>query len=110
VLGVGTPVLLTIRHVWESVLTADRGQRTSPCLWLRFLLAVACVIISSMGNQTYQKRQKELARQQKQRDKFARRQQRKAEKKKGGPPLEGGDSVGGEIRLGSQAFDPVSRD
>jgi hypothetical protein len=62
-----------------------------------------------MGNQTYQKRQKELARQQKQRDKFARRQQRKAEKKKGGPPLEGADPVTGEIRLGSQAFDPVSR-
>jgi hypothetical protein len=54
-----------------------------------------------MGNQTYQKRQKELARQQKQRDKAARREQRKAEKKKGGPPLEGEDSVAGEIRIGS---------
>jgi hypothetical protein len=41
-----------------------------------------------MGNQTYMKRQKEIARQQKQRDKFARRLQRKAEKTKGGPPLE----------------------
>jgi hypothetical protein len=58
---------------------------------------------NSMGNQTYQKRQKELARQQKQRDKAARREQRKAEKKKGGPPLEGEDSVAGEIRPGSQA-------
>ncbi len=35
------------------------------------------------------KRQKELARQQKQRDKAARRLQRKREKVKGGPPLEG---------------------
>jgi len=42
-----------------------------------------------MGNQTYMKRQKELARQQKQRDKAARRLQRKREKVKGGPPLEG---------------------
>jgi hypothetical protein len=42
----------------------------------------------TMGNQTYMKRQKEMARQQKQRDKAARRLQRKAEKTKGGPPLE----------------------
>jgi hypothetical protein len=41
-----------------------------------------------MGNQTYQKRQKELARLQKQKDKTARRIQRKTEKVKGGPPLE----------------------
>jgi hypothetical protein len=62
-----------------------------------------------MGNQTYQKRQKELARQQKQRDKAARRQERKANKIKGGPPLEGADPVTGEIRFGSQANDPASR-
>jgi hypothetical protein len=43
------------------------------------------------------KRQKELARQQKQKDKFARRLQRKAEKTKGGPPLEGEDPVSGRI-------------
>lgn len=41
-----------------------------------------------MANQTYQKRLKELARLQKQKDKAARRVQRKAEKVKGGPPLE----------------------
>jgi hypothetical protein len=41
-----------------------------------------------MGNQTYQKRQKELARSQKKKDKFARQIQRKTEKVKGGPPLE----------------------
>jgi hypothetical protein len=41
-----------------------------------------------MGNQTYQKRQKELARLQKQKDKAVRRIQRKTEKVKGGPPLE----------------------
>jgi hypothetical protein len=58
-----------------------------------------------MGNQTYKKRQKELARQQKQRDKAARREQRKAEKKKGGSPLEGEDSVAGEIRIESQTQD-----
>jgi hypothetical protein len=34
------------------------------------------------------KRQKELARQQKQKEKAARRLQRKAERTKGGPPLE----------------------
>jgi hypothetical protein len=62
-----------------------------------------------MGNQTYQKRQKELARQQKQRDKAARRQERKANKIKGGPPLEGADPITGEIRLGSQEQAPVSR-
>ena len=45
--------------------------------------------------QTYQKRQKELARQQKQRDKAARRQERKANKIKGGPPLEGADPITG---------------
>jgi hypothetical protein len=62
-----------------------------------------------MGNQTYKKRQKELARQQKQRDKAARRQERKANKIKGGPPLEGADPATGEIRLGSHARDPVFR-
>jgi hypothetical protein len=74
-----------------------------------FRLPLVCVIILFMGNQTYKKRQKELARQQKQRDKAARRQERKANKIKGGPPLEGADPVNGEIRLGSQARDPVSR-
>jgi hypothetical protein len=58
-----------------------------------------------MGNQTYQKRQKELARQQKQRDKAARREQRKGEKKKGGPPVEGADPITGEFHLGSQTRD-----
>jgi hypothetical protein len=43
---------------------------------------------AAMGNQTYQKRQKELARSQKKKDKAARRMQRKTEKVKGGPPLE----------------------
>jgi hypothetical protein len=43
---------------------------------------------AGMGNQTYQKRQKELARSQKKKDKAARRIQRKTEKVKGGPPLE----------------------
>jgi hypothetical protein len=56
-----------------------------------------------LGNQTYKKRQKELARQQKQRDKAARRQQRKAEKRKGGPPLEGQGPVAGVIRPGFRA-------
>ena len=51
-----------------------------------------------MGNETYKKRQKELARQQKQRDKAARREQRKAEKKSGGPPLEGEDAITVDIR------------
>lgn len=74
-----------------------------------FRLLLVCVIIHFMGNQTYKKRQKELARQQKQRDKAARRQERKANKIKGGPPLEGADPVTGKIRLGSQARDPVSR-
>jgi hypothetical protein len=46
------------------------------------------VIVNAMGNQTYQKRQKELARLQKQKDKTVRRIQRKTEKVKGGPPLE----------------------
>ncbi|HEU4340461.1 MAG TPA: hypothetical protein VFU31_02705 [Candidatus Binatia bacterium] len=50
-----------------------------------------------MANETYKKRQKELARQQRQRDKAARREQRKANKKKGGPPLEGEDPITGEI-------------
>ena len=61
-----------------------------------------------MGNQTYQKRQKELARQQKQRDKAARRQERKANKIKGGPPLEGADPITGEFHFESQPSDPGS--
>jgi len=52
-----------------------------------------------MATQTYKKRQKEMARQQKQRDKAIRREQRKAEKKPGGPPLEGEDPVTGEFHL-----------
>ena len=43
---------------------------------------------SAMGNQTYHKRQKELARLQKQKDKAARRIERMARKVKGGTPLE----------------------
>jgi hypothetical protein len=87
-----------------SLLLADSTADTcSISLRRRFLLGVVCVTLFLMGNQTYKKRQKELARQQKQRDKAARREQRKAEKKKGGPPLEGEDSVAGEIPLGSQA-------
>jgi hypothetical protein len=54
-----------------------------------------------MGNQTYQKRQKELARSQKKKDKAARRIQRKTEKVKGGPPLEE-DPMTGD-RMGSEA-------
>ena len=46
-----------------------------------------------MATQTYMKRQKEMARQQKQRDKAIRREQRKAEKKPGGPPLEGEELI-----------------
>ena len=49
------------------------------------------------------KRQKEMARQQKQRDKAARRQQRKAEKKKGGPPFADEGPITGEIRTRPQA-------
>ncbi len=48
------------------------------------------------------KRQKELARQQKQRDKFARRLQRKAEKAKGGPPLEGENPDRVKVRIEPQ--------
>ena len=54
----------------------------------RFLRRHLCGTVINMGNQTYMKRQKEMARQQKQRDKAARRLQRKGEKIKGGPPLE----------------------
>jgi len=53
-----------------------------------YLRRPRCATLISMGNQTYMKRQKELARQQKQKEKAARRIQRKAEKTKGGPPLE----------------------
>jgi hypothetical protein len=54
----------------------------------RFLRTRLCGTVMNMGNQTYMKRQKEMARQQKQKDKAARRVQRKAGKIKGGPPLE----------------------
>ena len=52
---------------------------------------------AAMGNQTYQKRQKELARSQKKKDKAARRIQRKTEKVKGGPPLEDDPMTGGRM-------------
>lgn len=55
-----------------------------------------------MANQTYQKRQKELARLQKRKDKAARRIQRKAEKVKGGPPLEGDAMTGNATSEPSQ--------
>jgi len=58
-----------------------------------------------MAAQTYQKRQKELARLQKQRDKEARRVQRKAGKTKGGPPLETEEEM--LVRIG---FKPESVD
>ena len=58
-----------------------------------------------MPRETYKKRQKELARQQKQRDKVARRQQRRSEKKKELPPLEGEVAVSGELRLELRAQD-----
>ena len=90
---------VTFPGINTSFLLADSTADTCSISW-------CCVCYTnSMGNQTYQKRQKELARQQKQRDKAARREQRKAEKKKGGPPLEGEDSVAGEIRIESQAQD-----
>lgn len=61
------------------------------------MLPMDCDTVLGMANETYKKRQKELARQQRQRDKAARREQRKANKKKGGPPLEGEDPITGEI-------------
>ena len=54
-----------------------------------FLLALKRASLPRMSNETYKKRQKELARLQKRQEKAARRLQRKAEKIKGGPPLEG---------------------
>ena len=58
-----------------------------------------------MAAQTYQKRQKELARLQKKRDKAARREQRKSEKKKGGPPLETEDETLARLRYESLSAD-----
>jgi hypothetical protein len=52
-----------------------------------------------MGNQTYQKRQKELARIQKQREKAARRIERKSERIKGGPPLDSENCILVELAL-----------
>jgi len=54
-------------------------------------------MVRVMGNQTYQKRQKELARSQKKKDKAARRIQRKTEKVKGGPPLEDDAMTGDRV-------------
>jgi hypothetical protein len=62
-----------------------------------------------MAPQTYQKRQKELARLHKKQEKAARRLQRKAEKKKGGPPLETEDerlARLGHESLSADAYDP----
>jgi hypothetical protein len=52
-------------------------------------------MLPGMGTETYQKRQKALARQQKQRDKLARRLQRRAEKSKSEAPLAPADSNAG---------------
>ena len=59
----------------------------------RYQLRRACVKVKGMGHETYKKRQKELARQQKQRDKAARREERKGEKKRGEPTLTGENPV-----------------
>jgi hypothetical protein len=58
-----------------------------------------------MAAQTYQKRQKELARLHKKQEKAARRLQRKAEKKKGGPPLETEDERLARLRQELTAAD-----
>jgi len=58
-----------------------------------------------MAAQTYQKRQKELARLQKKRDKEARRLQRKAEKTKGGPPMETEEETLARLRNESELDD-----
>lgn len=58
-----------------------------------------------MAAQTYQKRQKELARLQKKRDKEARRLQRKAEKTKGGPPMETEEETQARLRYESEPAD-----
>jgi hypothetical protein len=68
--------------------TRSAGSSMAGSLAPRVPLIKRMCYVVAMGNQTYMKRQKEIARQQKQRDKFARRLQRKAEKTKGGPPLE----------------------
>jgi hypothetical protein len=52
-------------------------------------------MLPGMGTETYQKRQKALARQQKQKDKLARRLQRRAEKSKGEAPLSPADATPG---------------
>ena len=87
--GAGSPSFETTNG-FQDALTPVSLQR-------RLLLPLAYARVLSMGNQTYMKRQKEMARQQKQRDKAARREQRKTEKKPGGPPIEGQDPVTGEI-------------
>lgn len=55
-----------------------------------------------MGNETYQKRQKEAARQKKKQDKAARKLQRKEEKARGGAPAEFGDPDIAGIQPGPQ--------
>lgn len=55
-----------------------------------------------MARETYMKRQKELARQRKQKEKVARRLQRKEEKAKAGPRPEGEDPDIAGIRPGPQ--------
>jgi hypothetical protein len=65
----------------------NAGTLQEPLLF-RISIRPAICYCGTMGNQTYQKRQKELARLQKQKDKAVRRIQRKTEKVKGGPPLE----------------------
>ena len=56
-----------------------------------------------MARETYKKRQKELARQQQQRDEAAHRQQRNLERKKDLPQLQGEAPVSGELRLEPRA-------
>jgi len=55
-----------------------------------------------MGNETFMKRQKELARQEKQRQKAARRLERRQEKSRGGQRPEGEDPDIAGIRPGPQ--------
>lgn len=55
-----------------------------------------------MGRETFMKRQKELARQKKQREKAARRLERKEEKAREGPRPEGEDPDIAGIRPGPQ--------
>ena len=58
-----------------------------------------------MARETYKKRQKELARQQQQRDEAAHRQQRNLERKKDLPQLQGEALVRAELRLELRAQD-----